>query len=140
NVELTGPYLHQGGEATLMEVLDVYIRGGNFVESNLSTFDPDIQVLCGLNPHPDPLLCGPIEPETAEENQKMLIDFMVALTDERVRWSRAPFDHPELFVPHGSVNGEDILMRLPQVGRNGRPARLGPLRTFLNLHPYYPNK
>ena len=25
----------------------------------------------------------------------------VALTDERVRWERAPFDHPQLFVPDG---------------------------------------
>jgi cytochrome c peroxidase len=30
NVELTGPYMHNGGMATLEEVLEFYNRGGNF--------------------------------------------------------------------------------------------------------------
>lgn len=140
NVELTGPYMHTGGEATLMHVMDFYSRGGSFVESNISTFDPDITVLCGLNPNPDPLVCPPIDPAVAEANQKKVIDFMLALTDERVRWESAPFDHPELFVPNGMAGGREVLLRIPQTGRNGRPARRGPLSTFMNLHPYYPNQ
>ena len=30
NVELTGPYMHNGGMATLRQVVDFYTRGGNF--------------------------------------------------------------------------------------------------------------
>ena len=30
NVELTGPYFHNGSAATLEEVVDFYTRGGNF--------------------------------------------------------------------------------------------------------------
>jgi hypothetical protein len=32
----------------------------------------------------------------------------LSLTDDRVRWQRAPFDHPQLFVPDGaSGDGTD---------------------------------
>jgi cytochrome c peroxidase len=141
NIELTGPYMHNGGEASLMQVMDFYGRGGSFVETNITTFDPDVQVLCGLNPDPDPLFCGPINPATAEANQKKVIDFMVALTDERVRWEKAPFDHPELFIPNGTnARGADVLLKLPAIGAAGRAASaLRPVGTFLGLHPYYPN-
>jgi hypothetical protein len=30
-----------------------------------------------------------------------LVAFMETLTDERVVYRRAPFDHPQLFVPNG---------------------------------------
>ncbi len=145
NVELTGPYMHNGGEASLMQVMDFYGRGGNFVETNISTFDPDIQVLCGLNPDPDPLFCPPIDPATAEANQKKVIDFMMALTDERVRDEKAPFDHPELFIPNGATvrrnAATDTMLKIPAVGADGRAAQgLPGVGRFLNLHPYYPNQ
>lgn len=66
--------------------------------------------------------------------------FMRALTDDRVRYHRAPFDHPELFVPDGhpgtptSVTDDgtgratDHLMRVPPVGRSGYAQ---PFRSFL---------
>jgi hypothetical protein len=141
NVELTGPYMHNGGEATLMQVMDFYGRGGNFVETNISTFDPDVEVLCGLNANPLSPLCPPADPAVAEANQKKVIDFMMALTDERVRLEKAPFDHPELFIPNGMTKtGKDVLLQLPAIGAGGRAASgLGPIGTFLGLHPYYPN-
>jgi cytochrome c peroxidase len=147
NVELTGPYMHNGGEATLMQVVDFYSRGGNFSQTNISTFDPDIEVLCGLNPHPDPAFCNPIDPAVAEDNQGKVVDFLLSLTDERVRWESAPFDHPELFVPDGASlkacgikeNACDDWMRLPPVGAGGRAAEsLPPLGTFLGLDPHQP--
>jgi hypothetical protein len=145
NVELTGPYMHNGGEATLMSVMDFYARGGNFFQTNLATVDADIQVLCGLNPNPDPLFCPPIDPATAETNQKRVVDFMLSLTDERVRQEKAPFDHPELFISNGATvkrnatQGTDTLLRLPAVGADGLAAeKLPPLGTFLNLDPHQP--
>ena len=30
-----------------------------------------------------------------------LVAFLEALTDDRVRFRRAPFDHPQIFVPNG---------------------------------------
>ena len=36
NVELTGPYFHNGGQATLMQVVDFYNRGGDFDQAQTS--------------------------------------------------------------------------------------------------------
>src|SRR5207237_1831562 len=85
---------------------------------------------------------------TSHYAKQHLVDFLVALTDERVRWQKAPFDHPELIVPNGSpgngtattclpANPCDETIRLPPVGAAGRAAQgLPPLATFLNLDPH----
>jgi hypothetical protein len=142
NVELTGPYMHNGGEATLMNVMDFYSRGGNFAERNSATFDPDIQPLFGLNPNPN---FTPGGAAVAEANQRKVIDFLKSLTDERVRLEKAPFDHPQLFIPNGGntvpcgTAGQicDDFLSLPAVGADGLSA-VGqpPIGTFLGLPPY----
>jgi hypothetical protein len=123
NVELTGPYMHNGGMKTLEEVVDFYNRGGNFD-----------------NPHHFATL---VFPQALTEAQKAdLVAFLKSLTDERVRWERAPFDHPELLVPHGHAAGasrwdphlaKDRFLRVPAVGKDGRSARQGPLRAFADF-------
>ncbi|MBI2836400.1 MAG: hypothetical protein HYX85_01755 [Chloroflexi bacterium] len=98
NVELTGPYFHNGGMMTLEDVVDFYVRGGNFPAANAADLDPAVGQ--GL-----PLLQG---------NQAMksaLVAFMKSLTDPRVRDESAPFDHPELLVPDGG--NPDLLFRVP---------------------------
>jgi cytochrome c peroxidase len=111
NVELTAPYMHNGGMLTLEQVVDFYSRGAG--DDN-----PQIPRLPVLNLTP--------------ENKAALVAFMKGLTDERVRFDRAPFDHPQLFVPNGhpvnqtSVTDDgtgkatDDLVEIPAVGRNGR--------------------
>lgn len=129
NVELTGPYFHNGGKATLMQVVDFYNRGGDFGSENRDNLDPDIS----------PLFLTDAEKES-------LVAFLVALTDERVRYQRAPFDHPSLCVPHGHpgdttqvINGgngaaTDIspLQCIKEVGAEGSRT---PLVPFLGLRP-----
>jgi cytochrome c peroxidase len=129
NVELTGPYMHNGGMATLMQVVDFYVRGGDFHEENLATLDPIVAGIRGL--------------VGAEERKQELVEFLLALTDERVRDERAPFDHPQLFVPDGHdlrIAGDpkrtrvlaDRLREIPAVGAAGRGAQgLPPLRPYL---------
>jgi cytochrome c peroxidase len=132
NVELTGPYFHNGGQATLMQVLDFYTRGGDFHEHNIDNLDADVDRMDGMN----------------EVGKREIVDFLLALTDERVRWEKAPFDHPELVVPNGSPGDSSVvqcgasstcdeLIRLPPVGAAGRAAAgLPPLGTFLDLDPH----
>jgi cytochrome c peroxidase len=103
NSELTGPYFHNGKYATLRQVVDFYDRGGDVANDEL-----------------EPL--GLTETEKAA-----LVDFLVALTDERVRFQRAPFDHPSL----NPVNRTPV----PAVGAGGA---INPLRTFLGLSPFNP--
>ncbi len=121
NVELTAPYFHNGGQRTLEDVIRHYNRGGDFHEHNDAFMDFEIGRL------------GLTQSEIDD-----LAAFLRTLTDERVRWQRAPFDHPQLFVADGhpgdntlvqgreDLNGEaeDIVIEIPAVGREGGP--LGP--------------
>jgi cytochrome c peroxidase len=108
NIELTGPYFHNGGISTLMSVMDFYSRGGNFVQENELQKPPEIS--------PIPFLRG------NDVTQSNVIAFLQALTDPRVREERAPFDHPQLFVPHGvdPVTYAEIIEEVPAVGQLGR--------------------
>jgi len=132
NVELTGPYFHNGGQATLMQVVDFYTRGGDFHEHNIDNLDSDIDRIDGMN----------------EAGKQHIVDFLLALTDERVRWEKAPFDHPELLVPNGSPGDSSSVncgtastctdfVRIAPVGAAGRSAEgLPPVATFLRLDPH----
>src|ERR1041385_3483848 len=135
NVELTGPYFHNGSIASLQDVVEFYTRGGNFHDENEKDLDPDIHRQSALAGHP--------------MRQLALVAFLKALTDERVRWSRAPFDHPELTVNQGAVGNElsvfadlriagqaqDQTLTLPAIGRSGAST---PLRPFLNAPLFDP--
>jgi hypothetical protein len=95
-------------------VVDFYNRGGDFAENNIDNLDGDIHSL-GLS----------------EEEKTSLVAFLVSLTDERVRFERAPFDHPQLFITNGHPGDQNAvtddgsgqatttLIELPAVGRNG---------------------
>lgn len=121
NVELTAPYFHNGGQLTLEQVVEFYNRGGDF--NNGADMDPNIQNL-GLS----------------EQDKDDLVVFLKGLTDERVRYDQAPFDHPQLFVTNGHPGDEvsvtndgtgkatEQLMEIPAVGRNGLSI---PLPNFL---------
>ena len=108
NIELTGPYFHNGGTRTLTEAVQFYVRGADFYEN--PELDPDV--------HGIPELQG--NPAAVED----LVAFLRGLTDERVRFQRAPFDHPELIIPNGSsgvLGGVvvDNIITLPAVGAGG---------------------
>jgi cytochrome c peroxidase len=114
NVEFTAPYFHNGGKATLMQVMELYDDGGDFP----------------ANPERAPLI-RPLGMSEDELND--VVAFMLALTDERVRLKQAPFDHPQLFVPDGdSVPGTDNMVEIPAVGTGGGAA----IQRFLNLNPF----
>ena len=114
NIELTGPYFHNGGQLTLRQVVDFYNRGGDFAQNNSDNVDIGIRPL-GLT----------------EEQKTSLVAFLESLTDERVRHERAPFDHPQLFVTNGHPGDQNAvtndgtgqatttLIELPAVGANG---------------------
>lgn len=110
NVELTAPYMHNGGMLSLRQVVDFYSRGAG-------DDDPQRPRLRVLN--------------LDEQQKEALVAFMKALTDDRVRYEKAPFDHPQLFIPNGHLGNEtsvsqdrdgkatDELLVIPAVGRSG---------------------
>jgi cytochrome c peroxidase len=124
NVELTGPYMHNGSMASLDEVLQFYNRGGNFASQGR-----DAQFLFGMG--------------VADETLADIAAFLTSLTDERVRWERAPFDHPALPLANGHVGDAAAVspdgragfaglaathvVEIPAVGSAGRDPSSGPL-------------
>lgn len=131
NITLTGPYMHNGSLANLEEVVEFYTRGGNFQTASKHfgfVFPQD-----------------ELRFEAAARAQ--IVAFLETLTDERVRFERAPFDHPALRVPHGHVGdavgvvgghplapalAQDRFFDIPAVGAGGRST---PLPSFEELLP-----
>lgn len=129
NVEFTGPYFHNGGKATLMQVVDFYNRGSDFGVANRANFDFSIAPL-GLT----------------ESDKQDLVAFLLSLSDDRVRFRKAPFDHPSICVTNGHLGGStavaqegrsgraiDLMQCLPEIGAKGVNTSLA---TFLELSPY----
>ena len=117
NVALTAPYFHDGGTLTLREVVELYGRGGNVAPITELDGTP-------IEPLGIPLL-------TPDEIDA-LVAFLETLTDERVLYQRAPFDHPQLFVPNGHPGNslwtidanndglaDDLMIEIPAVGAAG---------------------
>lgn len=102
NIELTAPYFHNGGVMTLEDVVDFYVRGGDFPKDNKANLDINIFEIAQLQNEPDA--------------KAALAAFMKSLTDDRVRMQAAPFDHPELVVPHGEPETGASVIRLPATG------------------------
>ena len=135
NIELTGPYMHNGSMSTLEQVVEFYNRGGNYVGSGQSD-------TTGHGPNPSNLDADIRELDLTVQEQADLVAFMKALTDERVRNEQAPFDHPSLIIPHGHnapgwfydlgpLYSTDNIRVLPAVGQGGRQALgLSPLQPF----------
>ncbi|MHC8303079.1 cytochrome-c peroxidase [Pseudomonas sp. ZS1P83] len=150
NIALTGPYFHNGSRATLKQVMEFYNRGGDRRGSeanNTSGFDhPSVNQHNTSNLDPDMTALN-LTPDEVDA----LVKFMeVGLTDPRVAWEQAPFDHPSLVIPQGEVGDEnsvtlrpvspkittrqaaDALITLKPVGAEGRKVEEGPLQPFYN--------
>lgn len=128
NIELTGPYMHNGSMATLDEVIEFYSRFGN-------VNNPDKHSL--------------VDSITLAENPNKrthLLAFLKTLTDDRVRYEKAPFDHPEIVVPHGHTGDSqsvaaghplnpnlatDDTLTIPAVGKNGNADPILPFEDYL---------
>lgn len=93
NVKLTAPYFHNGGKATLADVVAFYARGGDFANPERS---------------------GDLQPRSLDtDDQAALVDFLTdGLTDCRVEMERAPFDHPALPIANRASG-------LPATGASG---------------------
>ncbi|MCX7089144.1 MAG: cytochrome-c peroxidase [Methylococcales bacterium] len=117
NIALTSPYMHNGGMATLEQVITFYSRATNFDSDFKHSFLIPTSTL-----------------QADKEARANLIAFLNTLTDERVVYEKAPFDHPELIIGHGHPGNNtqvttgnfiapnvatDALVTLPAVGAEG---------------------
>ena len=98
NVALTAPYFHNGDARTLHEAVAFYNRGGN------------VAPITELDGTPiEPLGIPGLQPSEIDA----IVAFLESLTDERVLYRRAPFDHPQLFVPNGHVGNDKSVVGTP---------------------------
>jgi cytochrome c peroxidase len=129
NVEFTGPYFHDGGQASLEQVMQFYARNGDFpAGGNLGPGIGNINL--------------------SATDQTALVAFLKALSDDRVRYEQAPFDHPSICVstggtqlstgsltpdtsdPRFTASGAETFALVPAVGKDGNAV---PLQTFAEL-------
>ena len=89
NAELSNPFMWNGGQLTLRQLVRFYNKGGDF-RGKHNELDP-----LGLS----------------NRQERDLVSFMLALTDDRVRCDAGKFDHPSLELEHGEA--------LPAVGAEG---------------------
>jgi cytochrome c peroxidase len=121
NVELTGPYFHNGGLLTLRQVVDFYVRGGDFPITNAAHRDFN---LVNMNVE--------VQSNLTEAEKVALVDYLLELTDERVAYERAPFDRPEMFIPLDGTAPDNtfgrpgFLARLTGTSCDGLPGSTGP--------------
>jgi cytochrome c peroxidase len=130
-VELTGPYFHNGGKLTLRQVVDFYGRGGDFPVTNQTHRDFNI---FNLNIE--------VQSNLTEEEKVALVDFLLELTDDRVRFEKAPFDRPQSILPFDGSAAENTGGRASMLGgctSTAKSAALAPGATecaggtFVNL-------
>ncbi|MCM2356639.1 MAG: Ig-like domain-containing protein [Geobacteraceae bacterium] len=116
NVELTPPYFHNGDALSLDQVVEFYTRGGDFPGNR--------ELAAAMQP------IGKLRGDAAGRLE--VVEFLKALTDERVRNEWAPFDHPELQIPHGvdELSGAELMITLPATG--GAPDPVPPATLTLN--------
>jgi len=98
NVDLRGPYMHNGRLATLEDVVDFYNRGGDFTAPNKA-------------PQIVPLNL------TAQERTDLLAFLRRPLTDPRVANRTAPFDPPTLYA--GSARMPATAIAAGSAGQGG---------------------
>jgi hypothetical protein len=129
NVELTGPYFHNGSRSTLEQVVEFYNRGGDRRGSNSNNTS-------GFGSNPSNLDAD-IQPLGLSDQEKAdLVAFLKRpLTDSRVRCDQAPFDHPQLIIANGHIGDNTAAVAdstgrasnewftVPAVGANGMCAK-----------------
>jgi cytochrome c peroxidase len=130
NIDLTGPYFHNGGQLTLEQVVQFYARGTDFASANRRdgfVFDPDVDGDRKINGN--------------RENIRAVAAFLRTLTDPRVARERAPFDRPSLRIPTGHLGSTGSVIEdprlpgtavsgfteLPAVGAGGNSVPLQPI-------------
>jgi hypothetical protein len=125
NLALRAPFFHNGGAATIEELVDFYDRGGDFV-----------------GPNTDPLLI-PLE-LTEQEKADLILFLEVATLDPRVANNEFPFTRPTLASELPSKNtafgipSANGLGVLPEVITHV-PANIGHPSWLLGVHEATPN-
>jgi cytochrome c peroxidase len=132
NQQYQGPYFHNGESSTLRHVVEFYARGGNFPATNVANLDADI----GYIPSLDTSVANTTLAAQADANIRALVAFLSrGLNDERVIQRKAPFDHPQLFIPVGQNPSTKTYDSFVEVTATGGSTGGSAITPFLGLNP-----
>ena len=119
NVALTAPYFHNGDVLTLRAGRRATMAGRQCVSGQRNSTARSSSRWAS-------------QPDAKLRRDRRTRRLPGALTDDRVVFQRAPFDHPQLFVPNGhpgnsnsttDANGDgladDVLVEIPAIGAQG---------------------
>jgi hypothetical protein len=110
--------MHNGRLLTLRDVIEFYDDGGH------------VPISRDDNPDKSPAM---VPLDLTEDDKRALHFWMICLTDDRVRYERAPFDHPSLPLVNGYQATEPetpYAERLVEIGAVGEHGRDRPPATF----------
>lgn len=97
NLPLTAPYFHDGSAETLEEMMDFYVRGGDFNKQNLDSHVRELDV--------------------SAAEYKRVLKLMRQLTDPRIEAGTPPFSHPSLTIPLS--DGREVRLSASDEGLGG---------------------
>jgi cytochrome c peroxidase len=127
NVALTEPYMHNGRFLSLRQVLDFYSFDNPDLIPADPVYNPDLHPDMGRLPlNDDGVIDGGDKKINLVQVQdaESLLFFLMCLTDQRVEYEKAPFDHPSITIVNGfsntRIDAEDAF-QVSAVGANGYP-------------------
>ncbi|MDC0278886.1 hypothetical protein OAL43_01630 [bacterium] len=97
NLPLTAPYFHDGSAETLKDMLDFYVRGGDFNERNRNSHVREL--------------------DASDAEYRRVLKLMRQLTDPRIEAGLPPFSHPSLTIPLSSER--EVYLAPSDVGKGG---------------------
>ena len=127
NVALTAPYMHNGRFLTLRQVLDFYQFDNPDLIPAHAVYNPDLHPEMGrllLNPDGKvgQAADAPVSLLQVQDSESLLF-FLLCLTDDRVKFERAPFDHPSVRIVNGfegNKPSDEHWITIGEVGASGR--------------------
>ncbi|MFN9625015.1 MAG: cytochrome c peroxidase [Planctomycetota bacterium] len=126
NIALTEPYMHNGRFLSLRQVLDFYSFDNPYLIPADPVLNPDLHPDMGRLPlNDDGVIAGAPDGKinlVQVQDSESLLFFLLCLTDQRVQYEKAPFDHPSIRVVNGFQNSQpenEFAFEVPAVGAGG---------------------
>ena len=126
NIALTEPYMHNGRFLSLRQVLDFYSFDNPDLIPADAIYNPDLHPDMGRLPLNDDGVVDGGDGQKINvvqiQDAESLLFFLLCLTDPRVQFEKAPFDHPSITIVNGFSNSDptsEFAFEVSSVGASG---------------------
>ena len=134
NIALTEPYMHNGRFLSLRQVLDFYSFDNPYLIPADPILNPDLHPDMGRLPlNDDGMIAGVADGKinlVQIQDSESLLFFLLCLTDQRVQYEKAPFDHPSIRIVNGFQNSQPDVEYAFEVSAVGAAGQQSPPAQF----------